>query len=66
VFDDHALRQIDYAALDDLLGTESNGYRMPGVDYGLLCQRMHRRQLDLADWVWARDLARIHAFASLW
>jgi hypothetical protein len=66
VFDDHALRQIDYEALADLLGAEGDGYRVPGVDYRLLHQRIQRRELDLADWVWARDLARIHAFVSLW
>jgi hypothetical protein len=65
VFDDHALRQIDYAALEKTLGDRGDGYRMAGVDYTVLRERIRQRQLDLADWVWAKDLARVHAFVSL-
>jgi hypothetical protein len=42
------------------------GYRMPGVRYDLLRDRLESEQLDIEDIMWAKDLASIHAFLALW
>jgi hypothetical protein len=39
---------------------------MPGVDYGLLHDRIVGQEMDVAEFIWAKDLAATHAFLSLW
>src|SRR5918996_552950 len=55
---------IDYRSLRRWLLSPS--YRMPGVDYERLAHRLEREDLDLAGYIWAKDLAAIHAFLDLW
>ena len=64
VFDDHVMAQIDYPTLRRFLTAPQ--YRMKGVNYSLLNRRIERKDFSLIDWFWANDLARIHAFLSLW
>jgi asparagine synthase (glutamine-hydrolysing) len=63
-FDDHVMAQIDYPLLRRYLANRT--YEMRGVDYRLLLTRIEARTLDLVDWVWVKDLVRIHAFLSQW
>ena len=64
VFNDHEMTQIDYPLIRSYLAHP--GYRMPGVDYAALAARVERRDFTLWDWVWARDLVRVHAFMKQW
>jgi asparagine synthase (glutamine-hydrolysing) len=62
-FDEHVLGTAEYPELRRwILGT--NGYRMPGVDYRLLAERLEREELGVFELQRSRDLARIHAFVS--
>jgi len=62
-FDEHVLGTAEYPELRRwILGT--NGYRMPGVDYRLLGERLEREELGVFELQRARDLARTHAFVS--
>jgi len=63
-FDDSVLARIDYPALDRWLLEPD--YRIDGVNYRLLRERLERRNLGLVDLAWAMDLAGVHAFLSLW
>jgi asparagine synthase (glutamine-hydrolysing) len=63
-FDEHYLAVADHDGLRRWI-LESD-YRMPGVDYGLLASRLERRELTVFELGWAHDLARVHAFLSLW
>ena len=63
VFDEHML---DTAPYDQLLGwVDDSDYRMPGVDYPRLVEHIELRDLSSQDLMWAYDLARVHAFVSL-
>ncbi len=64
VFNEFALAQIDYVTLRRWLLNPT--YRMPGVRYEILAERLAREDFTLTDWVWANDLARIHAFLTAW
>jgi len=64
VFNDSILARIDYAELERLL--EGPQWRMPGVDYRLLDDRIAARDMDVPEFIWAKDLAATHAFVSLW
>ena len=64
VFDDHVMRQIDYATLERLLLKPR--YCLKGVDYARLAERITRREMTFYEWIRARELARIHAFLSAW
>jgi asparagine synthetase B (glutamine-hydrolysing) len=63
VFDEHLLATADYPELRRWI-LETNGYRMNGIDYELLRERIERQELDVIELRRARDLARIHAFVS--
>jgi hypothetical protein len=41
-------------------------HRVPGVDYARLEERLARADFRVADYIWARNLAGVHAFLSLW
>jgi hypothetical protein len=62
-FDEHLLDTAEYPELRRWI-VETNGYRMDGVDYEVLRDRIERRQLSVMELRRARDLARIHAFVS--
>lgn len=61
LFDEAVEASIDYGQLEMLLGDEQ---LMPGVDYGLLRSRVESEQLDLVEYMWAKDLAAVHAFEA--
>jgi asparagine synthase (glutamine-hydrolysing) len=63
-FDDHVMSQIDYAGLRHwLIG---HRFHITGVKYDVLQDRLTRENFTLRDYLWAKDLASIHAFLSLW
>jgi asparagine synthase (glutamine-hydrolysing) len=64
VFNDAVVGRIDYDALTRWLKAPTT--RLPGVDYELLWQRVERRDLDIVEYMWAKDLAATHAFLALW
>ena len=41
-------------------------HRIPGVDYELLAQHLEDEDMDLSSYLWAKDLAVVHAFLDLW
>jgi len=63
-FDDHVTAQMDYAMLRRFLMQPR--HRIDGVDYRRLADRLERADFGLFDWVWAKDLALIHAFLNRW
>ncbi len=65
VFDEALLGDIDYATLRAFLVNPT--YRMPGIDYEQLSQRLHDGTFEsVHEYGWARDLAAVHAFLSQW
>ncbi|MGH2756359.1 MAG: asparagine synthase-related protein [Actinomycetota bacterium] len=63
-FDDFSMAHIDYSALNKwLVGPD---VRISGVDYSLLADRLDRGDLTIGEYMWARDLAGVHAFLALW
>ena len=46
--------------------TTSGSFRMPGVDYGLLAEQIDRAEMNVFEYIWAKDLAMVHAFLDLW
>lgn len=63
-FDDHVMRQIDYATMERLLVKPK--YRLNGVNYERLAERIARREMTFHEWIRARELTRVHAFLSAW
>lgn len=64
LFDDSILRRIDYAALRTWLLDPTE--RIEGVDYQMLKERLDAESFGITDFLWAKDLAGVHAFLSLW
>ena len=64
VFDEAALADIDYMTLRRYLIAPS--HRVDGVDYARLAVLLEAQKLTRIDYVWARELAGIHAFLSQW
>jgi asparagine synthase (glutamine-hydrolysing) len=63
-FDDFALRTADYEGLRRwILETD---VQLTGVDYALVGRRIEARDMKVVELLWAYDLARAHAFLSLW
>ena len=62
-FDETALAMADYGALRRWI--VETDYRVEGVDYELLAERLDDGGLDVLELAWASDLARVHAFASV-
>ncbi len=60
-FDEHALSTADYEALRRWIF--QTDYRVDGVDYDLLAERVEGGRLGVLELAWANDLARVHAFA---
>jgi asparagine synthase (glutamine-hydrolysing) len=64
VFDESVMAHVDYRALRRWLVRPQ--YRLAGVDYALLEERLEREELELSEFMWAKDLASVHAFLSQW
>jgi asparagine synthase (glutamine-hydrolysing) len=64
VFDEAALAEIDYAVLRRFLVAPN--HHVNGVNYSLLGELLQTEKLTRLDYVWARELAGIHAFLSQW
>jgi asparagine synthase (glutamine-hydrolysing) len=64
VFDASIIANFDYPALRRWLRDPE--YQIGGVDYRALRERLERQNLDLLDFMWAKNLASAHAFLSLW
>jgi asparagine synthase (glutamine-hydrolysing) len=64
VFDEAALADIDYAVLRRFLSAPN--HHVAGVDYSILDRLLRTETLTRIDYVWARELAGIHAFLSQW
>ncbi len=63
-FDAYVMGSIDYPSLRRWLIKPD--HRLPGVRYNELADVLDREALRLGDYIWARDLAAVHAFLSLW
>jgi asparagine synthase (glutamine-hydrolysing) len=61
-FDANVERRIDHETLRTLIASSSE--RIRGVDYATLDRRLAQRELTLPEFVWARDLAAVHAFLA--
>jgi asparagine synthetase B (glutamine-hydrolysing) len=64
VFDESIAARIDHAELRRWLIDPP--HRLAGVDYAELGDLLRAERLDAAGYQWARDLAQIHAFLTLW
>ena len=64
VFDEALLARIDYATLRRFLVDPP--YRIAGVDYGALAERLRREEFEPPDFHYARQLAGAHAFLAQW
>jgi asparagine synthase (glutamine-hydrolysing) len=63
-FDDSVRASIDYPALRRWLSDPP--HRLKGVRYDLLWERLDTGTLELSEFLWAKDLASVHAFLSRW
>ena len=64
-FFDEAIRaRIDYDELRRWL--VGPGHQVRGVDYAMLARRLQAQDLDLTEFIWARDLAAVQAFVAQW
>ena len=64
VLDEFVIAGFDYPSLRRWLVDPE--YRMPGVDYEALRRHLDREDLTTFGYLWAKDLAGIHAFLSRW
>jgi asparagine synthase (glutamine-hydrolysing) len=64
VFNDYIMAKLDYGTLKRYLTNPS--FRIRGVDYEALGQRIDKQDFNLTDYAWVNDLVRVHAFLSLW
>lgn len=62
VFDDSMLARVDYAELARWLVNPP--HRVPGIRYDLLAERLAQQNLTIREFIWAKDLAAIHAFLT--
>ena len=63
VFNDSLLARADYEALRRWLLDPPE--RIPGVDYDLLHDRIESGDMGVFEYIWAKDLASVHAFLDL-
>ena len=63
-FNEYVMTSIDYPGLRKWL--TDPGYRVRGVRYERLAEHLDAEDLTLYDFIWARDLAAVHAFLALW
>jgi asparagine synthase (glutamine-hydrolysing) len=64
VFNEASLARIDYAAFRRWLVNPQ--HRVAGVKYDVLARRLNQQDFGIMDYMWAKDLAGIHAFLGLW
>jgi asparagine synthase (glutamine-hydrolysing) len=55
---------VDYPAVRHWV--TKGDFRMSGVDYAKLRDELERGKMPLAHYLWAKDLATVHAFVDLW
>jgi hypothetical protein len=55
---------VDYEVLRKFLLKPK--YRIRGVDYSILEDRLERQDFKLVDLFWAKDLVASHAFLDQW
>ena len=55
---------VDYPAVRHWVS--KGDVRVKGVDYERLREELERESMPLAHYLWARDLAGVHAFVDLW
>lgn len=63
-FNDYIMASVDYIELGRWLREPQVQIR--GVDYRALADRLDAKDLSLAEYIWAKDLAGVHAFLGLW
>lgn len=63
-FNEYVMSSIDYPGLRKWLVDPP--HRIPGVRYERLAEHLEAEDLRLYDYIWARDLAAVHAFLGLW
>jgi asparagine synthase (glutamine-hydrolysing) len=64
VFDEAMMAEIDYGILGRYLIRPR--YRIDGVNYTALGELLRSEKLAALDYMWARNLATVHAFLSQW
>jgi len=64
VFGEHLLTHADYDLMRRYIVDPP--YRIPGVDYRRLAERLERGDFTLWEYCWARDLTSAHAFLANW
>ncbi|HEV8338892.1 MAG TPA: asparagine synthase-related protein [bacterium] len=62
VFDDSMLARVDYAELARWLVNPP--HRVAGIRYDVLADRLAQQNLSIREFIWAKDLAAIHAFLT--
>lgn len=62
VFNDSFTARIDYPELARWL--RDPAWHVPGVNYDVLRERLETRDLGVFEYIWAKDLASVHAFLS--
>ena len=61
-FDEYVLAIAEYDVIEKwVLGSD---YRVAGVDYGRLKDRLNERNMGTRELSWAQDLAKVHAFVD--
>jgi asparagine synthase (glutamine-hydrolysing) len=63
IFNEAAEAGIEYDQLRRWIG--AGAFRMPGVDYAMLHERIDRGGMNVFEYIWAKDLAMVHAFLDL-
>jgi hypothetical protein len=58
------MQQVDYETMERYLSKPK--HRLAKVHYERLQDRIARREVGFMDWIWARELVRIHAFLNRW
>jgi hypothetical protein len=55
---------VDYPAVRHWV--TKGDFRISGVDYAKLGDELEGGKMPLAHYLWAKDLATVHAFVDLW
>jgi hypothetical protein len=63
-FDASMMEAIDYPSLRAWL--VDSEFQLDGVDYAMLEDQLESESLTLSGFMWAKDLASVHAFMSRW
>jgi asparagine synthase (glutamine-hydrolysing) len=64
VFGEHLLSHADYPLMRRYIADPQ--FRIPGVDYNRLSERLEQGNFTLWEYCWARDLTSAHAFLAAW